>query len=259
MRQHLIFIAGLVLVFLTVGVLVYEKWFSHPSIKPDTVSSEHPRAVPPFATKEPDRYQATRTITYTETATDSGSVNETRTTSVNISRDGVQRREEHQTSDSGSIIYLENTSGHFILLPKLKLYANADGEARGNGVSEHTVVLDESSPDLLLHESPAASLYLKLGPENVSGRTTTKYRVSNSEATPGSETFVWVDESFGMPIKSESTHRRSSFTTKTSMELKDIRLEVDPAWFLLPGDYREVALSELLAAIRRPNANTDQK
>lgn len=257
MRRHLILIAGLVLVFLTLGVLVYEKWFSHP--KPDTVSSEHPSAVPPFATKEPDRYQATRIITYTETTTDSGSVNETHTTTVNISRDGIQRREEHETSAAGPIVYLENTSGHFILLPKLKLYANADSEAKGNGVNEHTVMLDESSPDLLLHASPAASLYLKLGPENASGRTTSKYRVSDSDAIPGSESFIWVDESLGMPIKSESIHRSSTFTTKTSMELKDIRLEVDPALFLLPGDYREVAISELLATVRRPNPNTNQK
>src|SRR4026207_2334736 len=126
MRRHLILIAGLVLVFLTVGVLVYERWFSHRSIKPDTVSSEHWSAVPPFATKEPNRYQATRTITSTETPTDSGSVNETHTTTVNISRDGVQRREEHETSDSGSLVYLENTSGRFILRPNLKLYADAD-------------------------------------------------------------------------------------------------------------------------------------
>jgi hypothetical protein len=259
MRRHLILIAGLVLVFLTVGVLVYEKWFSRPTNKPDTVSSEHPSAVPPFATKEPDRYQATRTITYTETTTESGSVNETHTTTVNISRDGVQRREEHETSDSGSIVYLENTSGRFVLLPKLKLYANADSEATGNGVNEHTVILEEASPDFLLHESPATSLYLRLGPENVGGRTTTKYRVSSSDATPGSESFVWIDESLGMPIKSESTHRSSTMTTKTSMELKDIRLEVDPVLFLLPRDYREVAISELLATIRRPNGANDQK
>src|SRR6185503_1129625 len=226
------------------------------SIKPDTVSSEHPSAVPPFATKEPDRYQATRTITYTETTTDSGSVNETHTGTVNISRDGLQRREEHETSDSGSIVYLENTSGHFILLPNLKLYANADSEAKGN---EHTAILEESSPDLLLHESPAASLYLRLGPENVSGRTTTKYRVSSSDATPGSETFIWVDESLGRPIKSESTHRSSTMTTKTSMALKSIRLAVDPALFLLPRDYREVVVSELLATIRRPNGANHQK
>lgn len=259
MRRHLIFIAGLVLVFLTVGVLVYEKWFSHRSIKPDTVSSEHPAAVPPFATKEPDRYQATRIITYTETTTDSGSVNEMHTTTVNISRDGVQRREEHETSDSGSIVYLENTSGHFILLPKLKLYANPDSDAKGNGLNAHTVILYESSPHLLLHASPAASLYLKLGPENISGRTATKYRVSNSEATLGSEAFIWVDESLGMPIKSESTHRSSTVTTKTSMELNDIRLEVDPTLFLLPSDYREVAISELLATIRKPNGATGKK
>ena len=259
MRRHLIFIAGLVLVFLTVGVLVYEKWFSHRSTKPDTVSSEHPSAVPPFATKEPDRYQAIRTITYTETTTDSGSVNETHTSTVNISRDGVQRREEHETSESGSIVYLENSSGRFILLPNLKLYADADSEAKGNGVNEHTAILEESSPDLLLHASPAASIYLRLGPENVSGRPTTKYRVSSSGATPGSETFIWVDESLGMPIKSESTHRGSTITSKTSMELKDIRLEVDPALFLLPRDYREVVVSELLATIRRPKGANDQK
>jgi len=118
------------------------------------------------------------------------------------------------------------------------------------------VMLDEASPDLLLHEVPTVSRYLKLGSENLSGRSTTKYRVSNGDPTTESETFIWIDESLGMPIRSETTHRSATLTTKTLMELKDIRLEVDERLFVLPSDYREVAISELLQQMSGASGKT---
>ena len=53
-----------------------------------------------------------------------------------------------------------------------------------------------------------------------------------------------------MPIKSESTYTDSNRTTKLLMELKDIRIEINPESFSLPGDYRKVAAPVILEKIR---------
>ena len=98
-----------------------------------------------------------------------------------------------------------------------------------------------------------ASRYQKLGAETVAGRATTKYRVTPAEpSTPVTrETFIWVDEALGMPIKSATTSKSSDRTTTVSMELKDIRTEVDVKVFSLPADYRKVAGPVIFGMIRQ--------
>jgi len=216
-----------------------------PPVNTDIVS-----AIPPFVTKEPQRYQARRTTTFTQTG-GSTSVNEARTTIVLIMRDGEQRREDHEGSSIGSIVFLEISSGRFLLLPQAKLLADLGEETRDQKETEPAE--DEVSPDLILHESALASRYQKLGAETVAGRATTKYRVTTAEpSTPvTSETFIWIDEALGMPIKSVSTSKSSDRTTTVSMELQDIRTEVDVKVFSLPADYRKVAAPVIFGMIRQ--------
>jgi hypothetical protein len=72
---------------------------------------------PPFQTREPDRYQATRTIT---TVTPNG---ETIVTKTLIARDGPLRREVSDT-----VVYLELLEGRFVVLPDQQVYAAATAE-----------------------------------------------------------------------------------------------------------------------------------
>ena len=219
-----------------------------PPVNTDIVS-----ATPPFVTKEPQRYQARRTTTFTQTS-GATSVNEARTTTVLIMRDGEQRREDHEGSSIGSIVFLEISLGSFLLLPQEKIFADL-GEDTSNASDQKETELadDEVSPDLMLHESAMASRYQKLGAETVAGRATTKYRVAPAEpSTPvTSETFIWIDEALGMPIKSVSTSKSSDRTTTVSMELRDIRTEVDVKVFSLPADYRKVAAPVIFGLIRQ--------
>lgn len=234
------------------GGLLFAGCRNAPNLSNDSVNSDVVTSTPPFATKEPDRYQANRTITFTEAVT-ATPVNETRTTSVLIMRDGEERREEHEGGSVGAIVYLELASGHFVLLPREKLYADLSWEASDDGMTSPQFELAEVSPDLLLNESVPSSRYEKLGAETVAGRPTTKYRVTSKAGafeTVKSETLIWIDEALGMPIKSESTYADSNRTTKLLMELKDIRTEVNPESFSLPGDYRKVAANMILEKIR---------
>ena len=194
----------------------------------DTVVS----SMPPFPTKEPDRYRATRTIAITN-------ANGQTVTSKNvIARDGEKRRNESQVG-SKTIVYLEGPDGRFVLLPVEKIFAAVAPDAIVPGAEDDDAL--ERSPEGLLHVGTGSTSYQKLGKETIGTRNTDKYRVivnaASSENVSVSETLIWIDEALKMPIKSET---KSSDGTRVSMELSEISLEVDASLFSIPADFRKV-------------------
>src|SRR6185295_10030210 len=81
--------------------------------------------------------------------------------------------------------------------------------------------------------------YQKLGNEVVAGRNTNKYRIVVNSPAPAnvsqSETLMWIDEALQMPIKSET---KSADGTRVTMELSQIKLEIDKDLFRVPEDYK---------------------
>jgi hypothetical protein len=135
-----------------------------------------------------------------------------------------------------------------VLLPAKKLYADLKAES-GDGGAHGARVPPDFSPEKLLNEARPETSYEKLGEESLNGRAATKYRVTvrgqkNGAAT--SESFVWVDEGFGMPVKTET----ASQGARTTMELRDIKETVDAGLLELPSDYKRVAPAELFAEAR---------
>lgn len=197
----------------------------------DTVVS----STPPFQTREPDRYRATRTIT---TVTAEGKTSVTKST---IARDGELRWNESEV-DSKRIVYLDQPEGRFVLLPGARVYA----EVAADGGVDTTEEPFESSPERLLHTDVGSTSYQKLGAETVGGRNTYKYRVvvngSDAANVSVSETLIWVDEALQMPIRSET---KSADGTRVTMELSEITLDVDGRMFQVPNDYQKVTFSEL--------------
>ncbi len=202
----------------------------------DTVVS----STPPFQTKEPERYRATRMIT-TLTAANVEGIKKNL-----IARDGELRRDESEF-DGQRVVYLNLPEGRFVLLPEEKVFADATN-------AEHLAIDDdsESSPDRLLHTEPISTTYQRIGDESVYGRNTQKYRVvvnsSNGANVSGSETVVWVDEALQMPIKSEM---KLADGARWTMQLTDIVLEIDPGVFRIPEDYKKIAFSELRARLKK--------
>ena len=90
----------------------------------------------------------------------------------------------------------------------------------------------------------------------MSGRNTTKYRVAVNTATGSnvtpSDTLIWIDESLGMPVKSETTAGDGSHVT---MELSNIVLEVDKNLFQIPGDYVKVNPTALRQRLHQKQAH----
>ena len=201
----------------------------------DTVVS----STPPFQTKEPERYRATRTIT---SITADGKTNVTKSSTA---KDGEMRRTETEVGSS-KLVFLNIPDGKFVLLPDEKLYASTSSDEPVAGSAED----GELTPEKLLHDNIGSTSYQKLGTESIAGRNTNKYRVvvNNSNAANVSqiETLIWIDEALGMPIRSET---KSPDGKHVTMELSEITLDVDKAVFQIPDDYHKLVLSELLGRL----------
>lgn len=206
------------------------------SASSDTVVS----ATPPFQTKEPERYRATRTIT---SVTADGKTN---VITLMIAKDGELRRLEAEFV-SKKTIFLDLPEGKLLLLPDEKVYSD---ELRAS--PHDSSYEDESSPERLLHTETGNSSYQKLGTESIAGRKTEKYRVvvngGNAANVSSSETLIWVDEALGMPIRSET---KSSDGSRSTMELSDIALEVDKKLFQVPDDYKKISFSEMISYLAK--------
>ena len=202
-------------------------------------------STPPFQTKEPDRYRASRSITVV------GANGQTVTTKNLIARDGELRRNESQVA-SKKIAYVETAEGRFVLLPDEKIYAEVAGDTSLPANEDGDAL--ERSPEGLLHTETGNTSYQTLGKEAIGERNTDKYRVVVNAPSVGnvsvSETLIWIDEALGMPIKSET---KSSDGTRVSMELSDISVDVDASLFRIPSDYKKLTFIEFR---RRLNVKT---
>jgi hypothetical protein len=198
-------------------------------------------SVPPFATKEPERYQATRIVT---SSADAGGGSQTF-----IARDGERRREDYEAGAGERVAYLQLPEGSYVLLPAKKLYAELKSETGGDRGAHAARIPPDFSPEKLLNEARPETLYERLGEENLNGRSTVRYRVTVRGQKGGgvtSESLVWVDEALGMPVKTETTSTGASVT----MELRDIKETVDAGVLELPADYKRVAPEEIFAQTR---------
>ena len=214
---------------------------SEPTASHNTATDVVVSSTPPFQTKEPERYSATRTVT---TYTNNGNSVITKTL---IARDGPMRREEQD-----GIVYLDLPAGRFVLLPDQKLYAAATNEDELSARGEE----DENSPDRLLHTDPISTTYQSLGMENVGSRNASKYRIVVNNSRPENvslnETLMWIDDVLNMPIKSET---KSPDGTRTVMELSGVALDADKQLFQIPAGFEKIAFSLLQKQLRAARLN----
>jgi outer membrane lipoprotein-sorting protein len=224
------FVAFLLLV--AIGCAQNQKVTTETNANESIVSS-----TPPFQTKEPERYRATRTIT---TVTANGA---TTVTKDRVARNGEWRRDEPDIA-ARRMIFLYGPDGNFLLLPETKTFVELTkvGQPKTPGAENES----DTSPDRLLHTVPITTTYQKIGAETINGRTTQKYRAVVNSPTDtnvtANETLIWVDEALQMPIRSET---KSSDGKRVTTELTDISLEVEPALFRVPDGYQKITRKEL--------------
>lgn len=210
----------------------------------ETPSPGQTLSFPPFQTKEPENYQAVRTLTFTDQSGKSV------ITKTSIAKFGVLRREETQTGSSPTVL-LELAEGNFVLYPNDKVYAQVAGF---DSETQNDPSAFETSPEKLLHPDTLQTAYQRLGNETVSGRSLIKYRVvvnsNNGSSVSSNETFIWIDETLGMPVRSET---KANDGTVSTMELSDVSTQVDKSLFQLPAGYQKVAPEELRRRIAGTN------
>jgi hypothetical protein len=140
-------------------------------------------------------------------------------------------------------------------VPARKVYAEikTNDEGGGAGGDPAKSLSSDFSPDKLLNQSASGGArYEKLGAEEVGGRTTMKYRVTTGGRTDEAksvttESLIWIDESLGMPVRSETTIVGGAASgSKYTTELRDLKQEVDGSLFELPGDYRKVDYKNIM-------------
>ena len=222
--------------------------------------TEETLTTPPFATKEPEHYQALRVITSSTGVEANGpGVADASSSQTFIARDGERRREDYETPAGTKISFLQLANGTYVLLPEKKMYAEWKPDTGGTGEGRTASVPPDFSPDKLLNEARPEAHYEKLGAETVGGRESMKYRVTLRGKTGAAketttESLIWVDETLGMPIKSEMTLTDGA---RVTMELRDIKETVDASLFELPQDYRKVEEREIFAQLK--SANTGVK
>jgi hypothetical protein len=221
----------------------------------NTTAAEETSTTPPFSTREPERYQATM-VTKSSLGEKSNipGMSGLLTREVLVARDGEKRRVDAELFPGMKVSYLQLGASSYMLLPASKMYAEF-GAGGAPELSKNPS--SDFSPDRLLNQSLGGARYEKLGAEDVNGRATVKYRVTTTgrtgEAqTVTTETLIWIDEALAMPIKSETTSRGGAAAdgAKYSMELRDIRQDVDSSLFELPADYRKVDDRELQRQIQ---------
>jgi outer membrane lipoprotein-sorting protein len=223
------FLCGPIALLFLVACAVHKERVNTENAPSETVVS----STPPFQTKEPDRYRATRTITIT-------AAGKTVVTKTSIAKDAELRRYESTDDTDRRVVYLDVREGHFVLWPEEKSYADADRDDDGAVIEQ-----EDTSPEALLHNESTSTTYQKIGPELVSGRNTTKYRVVVNNSTSGnvsvSETLIWIDDALHLPIRSETT---SAGGSKVIMELSDLSVDVDKTVFQIPTDYKHISHRE---------------
>jgi hypothetical protein len=201
---------------------------------------------PPFKTREPESYSATRTITTM------GPKGEKFVVSWLVGRDGLIRRDEGG-SEQARIVYLDSPEGRLILWPERKVYATLDGNYGGPPPDLDD---EEDFPVSLGHAGPTITGYQSLGIDSVAGRSAAKYRVVvNSSATDNVNSvgiLIWIDQALNMPIKSEM---RSQDGVVVITELSDIKLPPDKQLFQIPAGYEKIPFSALQKQLKARGLN----
>jgi len=231
------------------------------------------RSTPPYSTKEPERYRATMvtagSLSYQSTqstsegaAQNSAAQNSAGENSaeqrMTVARDGVRRRVEYELPAGRKISLLQMPEGDYLLDTNKKLYAELADDTNTTAAHASSGAVHASSgkamrdfsPDELLGKGRAAARYEKLGAETLSGRATTKYRVTPTGITGEAgdnvgESLIWIDDELQMPIKQEIFSAKDENDARWWMELRDIETNVPADTFEIPAGYRKVALQVL--------------
>ena len=166
--------------------------------------------------------------------------------SVQVARNGNDRRVEFKLPDGSPLIYLDHDNRHYVIAPNRKQYAELSKEATG------TQLQKLMTPGQIVADLKDKSGVERAGEEQINGRTAEKYRYSVSKNTNTkagevkAEAFVYVDKETGLPLRAEMLAESSGDVkgvkaARVVAEMRDIKTDVAPTLFETPAGYEQVA------------------
>ena len=214
--------------------------------------------------REPEKYSATLQLSIETDGVDKAAG--APALSVQVARNGSDRRFEFKLPDGTPLIYLDHNNRHYVVVPARKQYAELTAEATGEQM-ERLMTTDQLVEDL-----KGLTGVERAGEVPMNGRVAEKYRYGaadkNAKAVDTkAEAFIYVDKETGLPLRAEKLPRRSADKiTRAVIEMRDIKTEIETSLFEVPAGYAQVGpeklrqqidalTNELAAALKAMMAN----
>jgi hypothetical protein len=195
-------------------------------------------------TAEPEKYSATLVFTLETSGGDKAMG--IPPLSVQVARNGADRRVEFKLPDGTPLVYLDHDNRHYVIVPSRKQYAELSKEATGAQLQKLM------TPGQIVADLKDKSGVEKVGEEQINGRLAEKYRYATSRNTNTkagevtAEAFVFIDKETRLPLRTEVNAESSGEVkgvnaARLLAELQDIKTTVDAAQFQIPEGYAQVA------------------
>lgn len=166
--------------------------------------------------------------------------------SVQVARNGEDRRVEFKLPDGSPLVYLDHNNRHYVVLPDRRQYAELTPEA--TGIQIHKLI----TPGQLVEDLKKIRGVERVGEGPMDGRAAVKYRYSastNTNTKAGevkAEAFVYVDKETGLPLRAELLAESSGDVkgvkaARVVAEMRDIKTDVAATLFEPPTGYSQVA------------------
>lgn len=191
-------------------------------------------------TREPERYRAQLVMTaQTEGGERAVAIP---SLSAEVAREGANRRVAFRLPPNNEeIIYLNRGDQRYIILPGRRQYAELTREATGFEIPPMM------TPGQLVAYLQSQRGYERVGEEDLNGRRVIKYRYAGTSSTGtqagavSAESFVYVDQETGLPLRSELTSMSSGNVQgvrglRVQAEMRDINTNVEPSMFEVPRE-----------------------
>ena len=228
--------------------------FIHADAKPNDAdapvsSDDANRNSPPFVTKEPEKYAA-QIVFQSKLAPNAANIVEQ---TYFVAREAMNRRLDFELGKTKITNLQLSDKRQIISLPDKKVYTELDASDEKMFIGESP----ELSLEQLLNAKPQGATFRKIGAETINGRATTKYRLDYGairEAPEArTETVVWIDETLGLPIKTEvvALENNQPNGAISTVELREIKPEVEPKTFDVPKDFRQITFAEMQKLINQ--------
>src|ERR1044071_8965348 len=191
-------------------------------------------------TREPDKYSSTLVFSI-ETSGGDKAVG-IPSLSVNVARNGDDRRLEFNLPDGSPLVYIDHQNHHYVVLPARKQYAELTQEA--TGVQMHKLL----TPGQLVEDLKKINGIQRAGDDTVNGRPAEKYQYSAAADTKTkagevkANALVYVDKETGLPLRAELLAQstgdvKGMNSARVVAEMRDINTNVDTTMFQPPAGY----------------------